>query len=217
MRAQLINMFDNEEMGDYRDDWFKDGDFWTHFQPKWAIKRYRLSEPAVERSDLGFNTADKLVRDHDLSPWAKKSLLACFIMLVTGYRWPRRMIDPSDAPSHILWRLSNLAEWLYLISWVLYRPRNSMTRDPHYAFWAAAAMHGDWRKIELTPIPPGHFRPNGYFCWKFLVTGDERYLKLYRTFEKATLSKKDFVNRLGELREVAIQHKLATLPSGPSR
>ena len=195
-------------MINYRDDWFKDGDFWTHFQPRWAIRRYRLEEDAIERSDLGFNTCDKVVRDKDKSPWAKKSLLACFILLVTGNRWPIRMIQPTDAPNHLLWRLSQIAHWLYLINWVFYRPRNSMTRDPYYAFWADAAMLGDWRKIELTPIPLGHFRPNGYFCWKYLVTGEDRYLKLYRIFEKATFSKKEYVSRLKELREIAILYKL---------
>lgn len=191
----------------YRDDWFKDGNFWTHFQPAWAIKKYRLEEDSIERSDLSFNTCDKIVRDKDKSPWAKKAILASFILVVTGKRWPLRMADPSDAPNHILWRLSNLAFWLYLIDWVFYRPRNSITRDPHYALWAAAAIHGDWRKIELTPIPLGHWRPNGYFCWKYLVTGNNRYLKWYWFFNNLSFSKKEFVNRLNILRNTTIIYK----------
>jgi hypothetical protein len=200
-------------MKNYRDDWFKIiigiWNFWTHFQPAWAIKKYRLEEDSIERSDVIFNTCDKIVRDKDKSEWAKKAILSCFIPLVTGWRWPIWMIDKhADAPNHILWRLSKLAYWLKILKWEFYRPRNSMTRDPYYAFWAAAAMHGDWRKIELTPIPLGHFRPNGYFLWKYLVTGEAKYLRWYRFFNGSGSAKKEFVNRLDELRATAIIYKI---------
>ena len=189
----------------YRDDWEKDGYFWRHPSSKWENRRYRMEVDA--KGDLGFNGCDKIVRDKDKSPWAKLALLYYWILLITGYRWPYRMIQKYDAPNKALWRLSNWAEKLGLLKWVYYRTRNSMTRDPHYAFWAAAAMHGDWKKIKDTPIRLANFRLNGYACWKYLTTCKKFYLKLYRFCGKFSTSQKDYVVRLRELRETAIQYR----------
>jgi len=89
----------------------------------------------------------------------------------------------------------------------LYRSQNNITRDPYISFYAACAVNGEWKKIQGSKIPIHLFTPSVWSWKKYLDTGKDKYLKRCRFWNQAP-TKHEYVKRLRELQEIAIQEKM---------
>ena len=187
-----------------RDSWYKKDGYW----------RDQIGKPDVGIYDLIYNTCGKIAYDKDTSEWAYQALLKCFILLCGRRRYPDG-IDYSEAASTligmILGRSTN--KITYFIDRVFktnirthfpFRYQYRMTRDPYIAFFTACKVLGEQRKIELITIPIYLYRPNTWSWHKYLKTNKLIYFKLYKFWNKFSTSKKEYVERLGELKEIAL-------------
>ena len=193
--------------------------FWRDKSPGWEERTY--GEAVDGKGDLGFNTCDEIERKKDKSAWAYYALEECQELLQMELRWPNSMNQDIDAKSRFEWRMSNIPFkikklWVKFLEWrfpnydhkivpmVKYRVQNRLTRDPYVAFYTACMVLDVPELIEDTP-PVGYvYRPAFWNWYKYLETRNEKYLKRYRFWSWFSFSKKDYVNRLDELREIAI-------------
>lgn len=190
------------------DVWYKDGYFW----------RAKTSDGSNGKGDLIYNTCGKIAYDKDKSPWAKISLLKCFILLWARKRWPDDMPHYNDAKhwfgrvvNRSINKITSLFDKIFktnIRTHLPFRAQGRMSRDPFIAFYTACAMQGDYRKIELITIPRYLYRPNTFLWRKFLIKGGTVRLKIYGFLSKFSTSKKAYVNRLREERALAIEYKL---------
>jgi len=167
--------------------WFKWNYFWRH-------------PDSSNAGDLIFNTCDKAIRDDDFTLWAYESLNACQDLLWDGVRWPIILNEPDTAKTWMQYRWSKL-----LKNGRYSRPRQILTRDPNTAFYANCVRLG--HRAFITETPPAWYNYNASFWsfYKYLITHDAKYLRRYRFLDKFSTSKKEYVIRLRQLREIAIQ------------
>jgi hypothetical protein len=192
---------------------YKDGFFWRDNTPGWGFRMYNGYPDG--KGDLGFNTCDQIIRDNDKSLWAYEALYECADLLLDGKRWPDRMNQDIDSKNRLdsmryrwpgkvkRWLIKRGCKNVVDRGWK-YRWQTGMTRDPFTAFYTACMLLGEADLLrDVMPIWY-NYRPSFWAWYKFLKTGKAKHLKRYRFWSKFTSSKKDYVSRLSELREIAI-------------
>jgi len=204
-------------------NWYKDGYFWRDPSPGWEIRMRGC--PSDGKGDLIFNTMYKIITDEDRSEWAYKALLYCWILLVAERRWLVRMDQSCDAKTRLHWRWSSVV-WRHVVRdkqgylnkfgnfckriglpvLEKYRHPRQMTRDPYTAVFACCIFLKREHYISKTTLPLYLYRPNFWAWHKYLKTKKPIYLKIYRFWCKFSSSKKDYVIRLKELREMTLEN-----------
>ena len=171
-------------------EWYKDGPYWRHNESSNA-------------GDLIFNTCDKIIRDGDTSEWAFNALLYCLDLLLVGKRWPDSLTQADTSKTWIRYKWSKL-----LKNGRYSRPQHILTRDPYTAFYAACAMVAPVLIGDVQPVWY-IYRSNFFNWWRYLCTGNVKYLRRYLFWDMFSTSNKPYVIRLRELRSLAI-NKLKT-------
>jgi hypothetical protein len=183
---------------------YKDGFFWRD-RKSWGLGK----------GDLVFNTCDQIVRDGDNSLWAYEALAECADLNLDGKRWPDRMNEDMDSRNRLeyMWYRwpGKIREWLIKKGckkvkpkgWK-YRWQTGMTRDPFTAFYTACVVLDEMDLLRDVMPMWYNYRPAFWNWYLYLKTGKAKHLKRYRFWTKFTSSKKDYVSRLSELREIAI-------------
>ena len=202
--------------------WNKDGYFWRKPGPAWEEQIYGY--PINGKGDLIFNTCAKIIDDGDESDWAEEAMWNCGCLLQARKRWPDRMAHYCDANNWFQWRWSQLkfklgiktGWWIWndelgeyelkMLKTVMYRPQDSMTRDPYIAWMTLCMIFGD--EVDIN-IPWYLYRP-GIWAWRrYLITGDLKYGKRYvfwdRFDRKVTPG---YVSRLDKYMTMAIAKKV---------
>jgi|GEM_PF-6486593 len=187
--------------------WYQDGYFW----------RKPNDDGSNGKGDLIFNTCNKIIEDGDRSLWAFASINICAGSLRRRERWPdgEEWEHYNDVDTWAQ-RIVNLA-WNKFRFWIYkrsgryigkrlpFRYQGRMTRDPFIAWGAACAQRCYLIKAYRVSPPWYIYTPSFWAWWKYIITHDEKYLKRYRFWRQYSRPKKDFVIRLNELREQAIQ------------
>ena len=180
--------------------WYTDSFFYRKDSPDWELRRYGAN--IASKGDLLYNTLWKLGKDEDTTLWAEVSINSCEYLLIIRQRWPYHMNQSCDANTRVgRWISEVLYNW-QIRNTVKYRPQHDMTRDPYIMYYALCMHRG--RPIEVK-IPWYLFRPSVSAWRKYLITSDEKYLKRYRFWDQFSSVKHDYVQRLWDLREYAIQ------------
>ena len=185
--------------------WIKDGYFWRD-----------LNYGKASFGDLIFNTCNKIVEENDMSEWAYYAMLDCYDLIQERKRWPDRMSDETCVKTwfaRIVNRTYNKLRYLvYKLSGKYYGKRKPykyqkrMTRDIYTAFGPVAITN--YSHDLLGNITPVWYCYTPYFwAWfNYMKTSDNKYLKRYRFWRKMWFKpKKDYVIRLGEIREKGIE------------
>ena len=157
--------------------------------------------------DYIFNNCDRIVRVNDHSEKAYYMMLDCYDLIQQKKRWPDYMnTHPSVVKTwfaRIINRTINKIAGKYLLP---YRYQGRMVRDIYIAFAPVAIMHYSWDLIGKIKPAWYVYRPSFWAYWNYLKTRNVKYLKRYRFWRKLSpKSKKEFVIRLDELREIAIK------------
>jgi len=67
------------------------------------------------------------------------------------------------------------------------RHQGSMTRDPYTHYYSTCAEHGFKKLIEIVTVPLYLYRRKLWVWRKYLLTGKERYLRIYERLELRSL------------------------------
>jgi len=190
-------------------DWSQEYYFWIN----------KSEDGSNGKGDVGFNTSDQIIKRKDKSGWARISLNAQKYLLDVRQRWPEYMnkycpeLDVNAWWKRIINRTWNkIRHQIRKITGTTigkllpFRFRGRMTRDPYIA-WATACVILDRRElIESIKLPWYIKTPSFVAWWNYLKFRDELFLMDYRFWKSMWFkSKKDYVIRLNELKELAIQ------------
>ena len=173
--------------------WFKDGFFWRHHDPPWAIRLRGVDSKS--KGDVIFNTLKKIIDDEDRSEWAYLSLMSCKLLLLDGKRWPDVMNQEGDCKTiPCLW-WQKLRINLFKMKTCRHGPQKDLTRDPWIMFYVASFKMNRFVNFELTP-QRRLWRPNVWRWIKYLRTGERRYKERYLRYLRP--NKREYVTRLHE-------------------
>jgi len=167
--------------------------------------------------DYIFNNCDRIVRVNDHSEKAYYMMQDCHDLIQQKKRWPDYMnIHPSVVNTwarRIINQIWNKLRFKYykltgktIGRRLPYRYQGRMVRDIYIAFAPVAIMHYSVDLIENIKPVWYVYTPSFWTYWNYLKTRDVKYLKRYRFWRKMWFkSKKKYVIRLNELREIAIK------------
>ena len=171
-------------------NWYKDGYYWRHPDPPWALEV--RGADSKSKGDVIFNTLSRIVDQEDRSEWAYLALMSCRGLLIGGKRWPDPFNQEGDCRGHICHYWQKLRKALKCKHW-RHGPQRNLTRDPWILFYVASYKMNRFDNFNLKP----HwrlFRPNIWAWMKYLRKGDRRYLKTY--YRWTFPNKREYVQRL---------------------
>jgi len=182
--------------------WYRELGLYFHITPSWQYERYQQYPEG--KGDCISNTMGKIIWDEDgESTWAYIAMRTSLRLLRDGKRWPDEMNDIYDAKNRIEWWWSKLIYKLNITEFEKYRPQTSLTRDPFiYALTAMFFYYGWVPKL----YPPFYlFSPLTWVWIYYLRTG--KGLWLFKILDNKRPHKKGYVNKLRELRRLAVNTK----------
>ena len=172
-------------------DYYKDGFFYRHKDPAWAIRMYGYD--TGNKGDLIFETLKKIIDDEDRSEWAYLSLMSCKMLLLDGKRWPDVMNHESDCKGIPCMWWQKIKVKLIKIKTCRFGPQKNITRDPWIMFFVASFLMNRFVNFELKP-QWRLWRPNVWRWMKYLRTQDRRYKERY--LKHLRPNKREYVERL---------------------
>jgi len=191
-----------------QDSWYQEGTYW----------RKPNSDGSNGKGDLIYNTCGKIVYDGDTSAWAKEAIFRCNALLEARKRWPDYMRHYRDTANRFTravnkswYKICRFLWKIHIIKDFTQRPhrvQSRMSRDPFIALFTVCTHLDDYDKINSLSMPLHIYSPSTWIWHKFLKTGKSFHLKAYRFWSRFSTSKKEYVSRLGQLREIAIENKL---------
>jgi len=191
-------------------EWYKWRYLWLRESKAWEHDYYGFSPEGL--SDCIFNTCNKIIVDEDESSWAECAIVYCSIQLQNHRRWPDALHPDRSAKNWFQWKWDKLLVKMGIRKLRLYRPQGNETRDNYIAFYTACMFHGSNFGVGYyikNISPPIHLYAPSTWSWiKYIRTGNFKYLKRYRFWQKFSSNKHEYVRRLDELRELAIKLKL---------